>query len=549
MRRSEWRANGRGRVYPTPISEPRFRANRKEYAIIRSRSETRLSALPLISCCLLFSCALPASRTPGTESLASARERSGGEGIPTIEVTVSPVTNLFHWVDHLAGTSYGKTTSVYRRHWIERNGRLDESDRRALLAFRRARVEGTRSHAIGLPEPSLGRCMPEPYEKPNARARLSIAAMESKSIDELVSKSRAFLSAETVVDLEYALRHFEPAWTRIWQESEFLHAFREKTERFVQSPEVQDLVGRIVAYLGADVPATSSAHISLVALLEYGPTHAEANGDHLLLEIRPDDDPQDQVQVIFHELAHFLMRRLPDERRQTLARAFLAKGPRGALTWNMLREALPTALGQGVAQARLAPEGFSLRQRWYHLPAIDDVAHRIYPFLLESIRSGASLDVSDIESFVRAVDEQIYSAAPLLHFLPDAVLLSSSGDTPWLQRWRAAQGGMNQRVASTESLPGGLASLLQSFECLPFVLFTGHEKDGTYDLPPDLVDQTANTLLETQGGGSYAVPLRRRSGAPSLLVLLDPNATIGEVQRNLARVRGWPKHPIKVGAP
>ena len=74
----------------------------------------------------------------------------------------------------------------------------------------------------------------------------------------------------------------------------------------------------------------------------------------------------------------------------------------------LLQEALPTALGQGLATARLTPAGFHLSSKWYHIPAIDTFAKRIYPIVAREIDAGRTIDGPFLDEAIRA-----YKGAPI----------------------------------------------------------------------------------------------------------------------------------------
>jgi hypothetical protein len=69
--------------------------------------------------------------------------------------------------------------------------------------------------------------------------------------------------------------------------------------------------------------------------------------------------------------------------------------------WLALDEALPTALGQGVADRVFRPLSWSKKVQWYHAPDVDTYAKAIYPLVLDALASGRSID----EAFVKnAID-------------------------------------------------------------------------------------------------------------------------------------------------
>jgi hypothetical protein len=69
----------------------------------------------------------------------------------------------------------------------------------------------------------------------------------------------------------------------------------------------------------------------------------------------------------------------------------------GLAAWQVLKEALPTAIGQGLAYKRFLPERWSMEQPWYHLDLVDLYAKRLFPLVRETFENGGAFD----EKFLR----------------------------------------------------------------------------------------------------------------------------------------------------
>jgi hypothetical protein len=88
------------------------------------------------------------------------------------------------------------------------------------------------------------------------------------------------------------------------------------------------------------------------------------------------------------------------EKLETLEAAARARGRVGRQAWQYLREALPTAIAQGVAQSKLRPERWSLDHNWYHREAIDAYAKAIFPLVKQALAKGRALDAQMVEEMV-----------------------------------------------------------------------------------------------------------------------------------------------------
>ena len=155
------------------------------------------------------------------------------------------------------------------------------------------------------------------------------------------------------------------------------------------------LLVRLARFYGVSPDGAPRPRLLLVPVPDGFGTHAYALRRTLLLEIREGDRLADQAAVVVHENAHFLFSRLPRERQDKLEAAAREAGAAGAAAWATLHEALPTALGQGVAD-RAFRKGWSTDGHWYHTAEVDRYAKALLPLLDRTLDAGGVLD----EAFV-----------------------------------------------------------------------------------------------------------------------------------------------------
>jgi hypothetical protein len=294
---------------------------------------------------------------------------------------------LYHWVDSLAGSSVGKTKDAHREDFIEHHGRPSEEDIRNLNSFRAARLEHMRTHA--------GR--DGPFSIPRSSALLGVFC-SSESLDQALERAAEQLSPAALEDLKASVEYFRPRYEAIWRDGEIPHRFLRRVRDDPRRERLEDLLNRMARFYDVEIPESFHPQIALVPVRAGYGTHAEAVGRHLLLEIRPEDDLAGQASVIVHENAHFLWTVLPEERRDRLETIAREAAPRGGEAWRALREALPTALGQGVADRQFRPDRWSRRFPWYHEPVVDAYAKALYGLVHHSLAQGKRLD----EEFIRA---------------------------------------------------------------------------------------------------------------------------------------------------
>ena len=467
---------------------------------------------------------------------------------------ISPTTNLIHWVDNLAGTSQGKTMPVYRRYWESRFGPHDEEDRRALRTF--ANIRRLAPPMVKLPAVAPGNasgCLPVPEEVTSWHQAFMEAAMSSTTLEEFRAAIAKHLPAEETEALMGALARFNDRFQRAFDDLGHARSFQKRFQRFLEHGQLIEYLDSVARFLGVDPAVLPPMRISYIVLPEDGSTHAEADGDHLLVEIRPHDRPDSQIQVVSHEASHFLMRRMSAAQLDTIARQVYAEGEAGALVWRYMWEGLPTALGQGLAEARLAPKLFSLQHPWYHRQVIDRFAKLIYPALAQAVDSGKRIEDGLMPLITREVAASpLYSEARPGEFMMTAFFAGGAGLAGTVDMLRMRLGLRHDGSEPTQSLEDpAFADLLDRYECLGGMLLVSDTElrkaavlDGEQLLPAGVVAE-----MEQQAArGAALIAAGRRKAGGSVLYLVAPSVRVmPALIDTLTKLRGLPDRPLAVG--
>ncbi len=462
---------------------------------------------------------------------------------------VSYTANLVHWVDNLAGTSVAKTLPSWRHAWRARFGPPTPEDVVALTEFARLRQAPVPSDAEVV---NSSGCLPVESDVMSWHQRFLAAAMEASSPAELARSLTPPLTPDEGARLAQALDRFEPRFRQVWDELGHARAFEKRFADFMEKGPLPAYLDSLAAFFGVDAGQAPPMRVSFMALPANGPTHAEADGDHLLVEIRPADSPEDQIQVIAHEASHFLMRRVTAARMDDLAREAHARGEAGALVWRYMWEGIPTSLGQGLAEARLSPQTFSTAVPWYHRPAIDRFAKLIYPAVSDAVLRGRTLDGRLMQRMADVVrGSSMYREAAPAEFLMSSFFVA--GD-----RLDLAVQALQGRLARSQTPPAQrfrlddprLGQLLRQYACLAGVaLVTGPELagvaalDGGLSLPPRAMRQAA----ERAGRGDGAILAGRRAGGGPVFVLVAPDVEhAAPVLEQFIKMKGLPSGVLDV---
>jgi len=285
---------------------------------------------------------------------------------------------LFHWVDSLAGTSGGKTVPAYRRDYVQRFGPIGDDDAVHLRAFAALRAQRPTSYLLGV-------------------------FCSARGIDDALTSVKAELPPGAWDDLAAALAHFRTKYEVIWNDGEIPRSFLERARRDPSRKRLEALLSKIVRFYRVDPLTAPPPRLALVPVPSGFGTHAEAIGRVLLIEIRREDALADEASVIVHETSHFLWGLVPPDRQRRLAEHASSLGPAAPRIFALLGEAVPTALGQGVADRMFDPRRWSIDGPWYHTPEVDGCAKKIYPLVQEALDSGGALDEAFLDRVFRAV--------------------------------------------------------------------------------------------------------------------------------------------------
>lgn len=484
-----------------------------------------------------------------TQAIAGAP----GESLPRprIETGVSPTANLVHWIDNLAQTSVAKTQHVYQSYWRERFGPLAPEYRAALESFARIRRKTT----VPLPAATATNesgCLPMQPPTLTWHQVFLAESMKAASIDDLRKALSTYLDEAELEELAFALELFRPQFESVWKEMGHVQRFQKRFRKFLEKGELLDYLGVVADFLGVDPRQAPSMKISFIGLPSNGPTHAEADGEFLLVEIRPLDRPEDQIQVVAHEGTHFFMRLMSAEQLDRLARQAYEEAEAGALVWRYLWEGLPTALGQGLAEARVGSGLVSDDSRWYHIEAIDRFAKLIYPAVADATARSEGIEDGLMRRITRALQASaLVREAPTARFLTPAFFATGEGMEPGMEllRRRLGLGGNLPGTAFDLDDPEA-GDLLRRYSCLGGIALVSPRElqkaaaiDGVPLLAPGLVE-AARERAETSLG---VIAAGRREGGGTVYFLISPDRrSLPRLIETFAGLRGVPDEPIVV---
>jgi hypothetical protein len=310
------------------------------------RSQSRIGLIAILPA-LTFA-PLPGADVPPPDEASHSRLLLG-TAYP-IDVSVSFHKALLHWLDSLtaltgAGFTAGKTIEAHRREYEKLIGRLSPEDQSMLRRYHGVRLRYVEQADIA------------------QRDDLTLAFFETPNLASALERAGKLLDASAAEHLSAALLHFEPYYRRIWREGRVPEGFVRRAKRFERRTELERFLLGVAHFLGVPAGRERPPQLVLVPVPSGFGTHAQAIGSRLLIEIRSGESLREEVAPIVHENVHFLFQRIPSPRLAELERVALAAKPWGRDAWRHLKEALPTAIAQGIAEQAYGRPAWSMKQR------------------------------------------------------------------------------------------------------------------------------------------------------------------------------------------
>lgn len=337
---------------------------------------------PLFVLLLLWSLVAQA----GPPETILVRESVLGPTYP-LEARISFHAALLHWMDALAGLrgrggTAGKTDDAHRREFHAVHGEPTELDVTLLRRYAEIRAKFARE---------------APADRTHA---LTLAFFDSPSLDAALNRATRSIGDKEVETLRMVMDHFASRFRPIWDDGRVARGFVDGVMHHPRRGAVGALLGDVERFFGVERIDPPHPSIVVMPVPDGFGTHAQALGHALLLEVRTWEDLVDEVSPIVHENAHFLFYRIPQSRRDALGARAARSGPAGPEAWFLLHEALPTAIGQGVAGARFRGKRWSRQGSWYHLADVDRYAKALFPLVRKALAQGRSFDEAFVDQAV-----------------------------------------------------------------------------------------------------------------------------------------------------
>lgn len=331
-------------------------------------------------------------------------------------VQALPLSNLIYQLDCLSGMvqcSQEAYLNLWKTHLEWTTEDQAELNRWKVL---RDKYRGGIALNESSPEP-----MALPWNGPTGmelEEKFSIATFYAVNEAELRSHWEVIVAPTDLTNFESIIAHFEPRFSCWWKaeaenESE---RFRQSLQDKLHQKTVKDLIQSFARFYDVVLPDGYPIYLNLFFRPATADTHTNGTQieNHAVVEFLPNEDVGLRLSVVIHELCHFFYTSGSNTHGRALSFSFAnSQDPFSLAGWNILNEALATALGNGIAaEYLLDPATFKKRletdRGFYNDAAIDAAAKAILPLLKDQVGAVKTLyDPNFVGSYMSNLEQKM----------------------------------------------------------------------------------------------------------------------------------------------
>ncbi|MGV3524977.1 MAG: hypothetical protein ACO1RX_12175 [Candidatus Sericytochromatia bacterium] len=244
----------------------------------------------------------------------------------------------------------------------------------------------------------------------------SLEAFEQRLADTLTAPERRALVA--------LLQHFSDKFMQDWWRRSGQAAAEQLVKDYrsaFASYQLNALIEDVSRFYGGPAQPlnTLQFHLLLQAPGAEDLSLAEQILNHGLIEVSPQQSPQSQLDVMIHEMTHYLFKQLSPE-RQAAIQAFFARQPEaGAMSaYHLLDESLATAIGNGRVNERVLSPAFFAQMRSQERAFYNDAFIDLNGKAQFEARTTEQGHAIDSEAFLKAYYRTVRETLNLDHPVP-----------------------------------------------------------------------------------------------------------------------------------
>ena len=344
-----------------------------------------------------------------------------------LDVHFEMIPNLAYQLDVVSTLFDRGRSSVYHNLWNERF-LVTKDDKTALEKWKTIRAKlSNQSMAESIKFPIAPVRLPCDNE---TRARL--AGINATTLVDFGRRISQVMSKKDAKELTSVLAHFADPF-RVWWNDEAAEkgkTFHLQMQKLVLNPKVADSVASYIRFYQPEITDGDVIPFQLMykPKMKGSGMSGEQIAETAVAEFAEGESPANRIDVIIHELCHYLFWKGAPKYHIQLQRDFLAiNDPASIPCFNVMNEGLASTLGNGMlAEKFMTPESFlqykNQDRSWYGNYSIDGASKATFDWLKNYVASGKTLFDRD---FAKSYVDQIKEGMGEASVSPQMQLLSA----------------------------------------------------------------------------------------------------------------------------
>ncbi len=322
-----------------------------------------------------------------------------------IRLNYTPVANLAYQLDCVSVAIHSCSDQNYKLLW-EKEFIKDDADRALIKAWAEVMNKYKVNATLAKSDLSI-----------DLSHKTRIASFEAKNTTDYLSRLDLVMRTSDRIEISRIINHFGPRFESWWNKQAAGHGkkFVTATDALLKRKDIVKLVNQFVNFYEAELPADFFITLNLFFRPELvkESTSGQQLDNYAVSEFLINEDPKQRLDVVLHELCHFLFKSSESIKFASLKKDFSGlKTLQATGAHNIMNETLAAAFGNGIVNKLLAP-----KDRWekylahsnsfYNNYYIDTGAKAIMPWLEEQLAEGKTLYHPDfIPTYVAKLNER-----------------------------------------------------------------------------------------------------------------------------------------------
>lgn len=324
-----------------------------------------------------------------------------------VRVKFNEIANLTYQLDCVSGAPISCSDRNFTELW-NREFLKSAADREMLADWKRLR--DTYAQDFKLSDGEGGEYSVSIFEK------LRIAGFQSDSIEDYTKRLDLLTAPIDRDSFERIIRHFEPRFKNWWEREAVKSGdeFARQTDALLRSPKISVPLRQFYNFYEPVLPDNYELTFNLFYTPNFlsEPSNGQQIQNYSIAEFTPGEKPEQRIDVVVHELCHFLYENAKPENEEQLEKRFYALGRASAVpAYNLLNESLATTFGNGIISRAVTQPAEYARylnkpRSFYNNDAIDRAAKANLAWIDDWLKQGKTInDPQFVETYTANLEK------------------------------------------------------------------------------------------------------------------------------------------------